>query len=289
MPGQRKGDLRPWLYVAPVLILLTAFLVYPSLATVRLSFLGPRSVTWVGLQNYLFTFTSSTMLLAYRNNLLWLIFFTSATLAMGLVFAVLTDKVKYESTAKSLVFLPQAISFVGAGVIWRFVYDFQPRVGVLNAILTAVFPDMRPIGWLVNSDLATYALIVVGIWMWTGYAMVIFSAAIKDIPEEVEEAAVVDGANPFQMFWRITVPMIASTIAVVATTLIITVLKVFDLIYVMTGGQYRTNVIANQMYYELYITRNNGRASAIAVVLLLMIVPVMLVNIRRFQEQEALR
>jgi alpha-glucoside transport system permease protein len=289
MPGQRRGDVRPWLYVAPVLILLTAFLVYPSLATFRLSFLGPRSVNWVGFENYRFTFTSSTMLLAYRNNLLWLIFFTSVTLAMGLVFAVLTDKVKYESAAKSLVFLPQAISFVGAGVIWRFVYDFQPRVGVVNAILTAIFPNMRPIGWLVNSDLATYALIVVGIWMWTGYAMVIFSAAIKDIPEEVEEAAVVDGANPFQMFWRITIPMIASTIAVVATTLIITVLKVFDLIYVMTGGQYRTNVIANQMYYELYITRNNGRASAIAVVLLLMIVPVMLVNIRRFQEQEALR
>jgi alpha-glucoside transport system permease protein len=288
MPGQ-KGDLRPWLYIAPVLILLTAFLVYPSIATLRLSFLGPRSVEWVGLENYLFTFTSSTMLLAYRNNLVWLILFTTITLAMGLVFAVLTDKVKYESTAKSLVFLPQAISFVGAGVIWKFVYDFQPRVGVLNAILVAVFPDMRPIGWLVNSSIATYALIVVGIWMWTGYAMVIFSAAIKDIPEEVEEAAVVDGANAFQMFWRITVPMIASTIAVVGTTLIITVLKVFDLIYVMTGGQYRTNVIANQMYYELYITRNNGRASAIAVVLLLMIVPVMLVNIRRFQEQEALR
>ncbi len=284
-----KRDLRPWLYIAPVLILLTFFLVYPSLATFRLSFLGPRSVGFVGLENYRFSFTSSTMLLAYRNNLLWLVIFTTVTLSMGLVFAVLTDKVRYESTAKSLVFLPQAISFVGAGVIWKFVYDFQPRVGILNAILVAVFPDMTPIGWLVNSDLATYALIVVGIWMWTGYAMVIFSAAIKDIPAEVEEAAVVDGANPFQMFWRITVPMIASTIAVVGTTLIITVLKVFDLIYVMTGGQYRTNVIANQMYYELYITRNNGRASAIAVVLLLMIVPVMLVNIRRFQEQEALR
>ena len=286
---RQKGSLRPWLYVAPVLILLAFFLVYPSLATIRLSFMDANSTDFVGLQNYIFTFTSSTMLLAYRNNLLWLVFFTTFTLALGLVFAVLTDKVKYENVAKSLVFLPQAISFVGAGVIWRFVYDFQPRVGIINAILVAIFPDMTPIGWLINSQLATFALIVVGIWMWTGYAMVIFSAAIKDIPSEVEEAAVVDGANSWQMFWQITVPMIASTIAVVGTTLIITVLKVFDLIYVMTGGQYSTNVIANQMYYELYISRNNGRAAAIAVVLLLMILPVMLVNIRRFQEQEALR
>jgi alpha-glucoside transport system permease protein len=288
MFGQQRS-LRPWLYTAPVLLLLAFFLVYPSLATIRLSFMDARSDEYVGFQNYRFALTSPTMLLAYRNNLLWLVFFTTFTLALGLVFAVLTDKVKYESLAKSLVFLPQAISFVGAGVIWRFVYDFQPRVGVINALLAAIFPNIRPIGWLVNSQLATFALIVVGIWMWTGYAMVIFSAAIKDIPAEVEEAATVDGANAWQQFWRITVPMIASTIAVVGTTLIITVLKVFDLIYVMTGGQYRTNVIANQMYAELYISRHNGRAAAIAVVLLLMIVPVMLVNIRRFQEQEARR
>jgi alpha-glucoside transport system permease protein len=288
MFGQQRS-LRPWLYTAPVLLLLAFFLVYPSLATIRLSFMNAASTEYVGFQNYRFAVTSPTMLQAYQNNLLWLVFFTTFTLALGLVFAVLADKVKYESLAKSLVFLPQAISFVGAGVIWRFIYDFQPRVGVINALLVAVFPNIRPIGWLVNSQLATFALIVVGIWMWTGYAMVIFSAAIKDIPAEVEEAATVDGANAWQQFWQITVPMIASTIAVVGTTLIITVLKVFDLIYVMTGGQYDTNVIANQMYAELYISRHSGRAAAIAVVLLLMIVPVMLVNIRRFQEQEARR
>jgi alpha-glucoside transport system permease protein len=288
MFGQ-KNSLRPWLYIAPTLLILTFYLVYPSLATLRLSFYDAQSEEFVGFRNYIYAVTSVEMRQSYRNNLLWLIFFTTTTLAVGLIFAVLTDKVKYESLAKSLVFLPQAISFVGAGVIWRFVYDFQPSVGIVNAMLTAIFPDMRPIGWLVSSQLATYALIVVGIWMWTGYAMVILSAAIKDIPGEVEEAAVVDGASAWQMFWRITVPMIASTIAVVATTLIINVLKVFDLIYVMTGGQYQTNVIANQMYKELYISRHNGRASAIAVILLLMIVPVMLVNIRRFQEQEAIR
>jgi alpha-glucoside transport system permease protein len=174
-------------------------------------------------------------------------------------------------------------------VIWKFVYDFNPDVGLLNGILTALFPDMQPIGWLVNADIATYALIAVGIWMWTGFAMIIFSAAIKSIPDEIIDSARVDGADDWQIFWRITVPMIASTIAVVTTTLIITVLKIFDLIYVMTNGNYDTNVIANQMYKELYISRNNGRASAIAVVLLLAIIPVMLFNIRRFQEQEAQR
>jgi alpha-glucoside transport system permease protein len=178
---------------------------------------------------------------------------------------------------------------VGAGVIWKFIYDFNPNVGLLNAILTGLSPDAQPVGWLVNSDIATYALIVTGIWMWTGFAMVILSAAVKDVPQEINESARIDGANEWQLFWRITVPYIGSTIAVVATTMIINVLKVFDLVYVMTAGRYDTNVIANQMYKELFINRQNGRASAIAVILLLAIIPVMLVNIRRFQEQEAMR
>ncbi|MFP4394460.1 MAG: carbohydrate ABC transporter permease [Anaerolineales bacterium] len=285
----RKGGYRSWLYVGPALLILTFFLVYPVFDTFRLSLYGPNSEKFVGLKNYIFAFTSTTMLQAFKNNVIWLIFFTIFTVVGGLVIAVLVDKVEYESTAKAVIFLPQAISFVGAGVIWKFVYDYNPDVGLLNGILTAIFPNFDPVGWLVNSNVATYAIIGVGIWMWTGFAMIIFSAAIKGIPDEIIDAARVDGANAWQMFWQITVPMIASTIAVVATTLIITVLKIFDLIYVMTNGNYNTNVIANQMYKELYINRNNGRASAIAVVLLLAIVPVMLVNIQRFQEQEAQR
>lgn len=286
---ERRGGLRPWLYTGPALLMLAFFLVYPSLATLRLSFLDRTSDAFVGLENYRFAFSSPPMLESFKNNLLWLIFFTTITVSGGLVIAVLVDKVKYESIAKALIFLPQAISFVGAGVIWRFVYEFRPRVGLLNTVLTALFPGMQPIGWLVNSRFATYALIVVGIWMWTGYALIIFSAAIKGIPQEIEEAARVDGASAWRMFWQITVPMISTTIAVVTTTLIISVLKVFDLVYVMTAGQYSTNVIANQMYYELYINRHNGRAAAIAIVLVIAIIPVMILNIRRFQEQEARR
>jgi alpha-glucoside transport system permease protein len=243
----------------------------------------------VGLENYVFAFTTDSMLQAFKNNAIWLAIFILFTVGGGLVIAVLVDKVRYESAAKSAIFLPQAISFVGAGVIWRFVYDYRPEVGLLNAILNQIIVDYDPIGWLVDSDLALYALIAVGVWMWTGYAMVIFSAAIKNIPEEVNDQARVDGANGWQIFWQITVPMISSTIAVVTTTLVITALKVFDLVYVMTAGRYGTNVIALQMYRELYINRQDGRASAIAVVLMLAIVPVMIFNINRFQKQEDAR
>lgn len=285
----RKAGIRPWFYVGPALLVLGFYLVYPTIDTLRLSFFGANSENFVGLENYVFAFTSPTMLQAFKNNAYWLVGFTGLTVIGGLIVAVLVDKVKYEPVAKAMIFLPQAISFVGAGVIWKFVYDYRPEVGLLNAILTALFPNVDPIGWLVNSDIATFSLIAVGVWMWTGFSMVIFSAAIKSIPSEITDAARVDGANGWQIFWQVTVPMIASTIAVVTTTLVIMVLKVFDLIYVMTAGRYETNVIAVQMYKELYINRHNGRAAAISVVLLMAIVPVMMVNIRRFQEQEAMR
>ncbi|HDQ73783.1 MAG TPA: sugar ABC transporter permease [Chloroflexi bacterium] len=285
---KRLGFL-PWLYIGPALLLLGFFLVYPALDTFRLSFFGARSEEFVGIGNYVYAFTTDEMLTAFKNNAIWLVLFTFFTVFGGLVIAVLLDRVRYEALAKAVIFLPQAISFVGAGVIWKFVYDYRPGVGLLNAILVRIFPDMNPIGWLVNSNISTYALIATGIWIWTGFAMTILSAAVKGVPDEIMEAARIDGANEWQIFWRVTIPMISATIAVVATTMVINVLKVFDLVYVMTAGRYDTNVIANQMYKELYINRQNGRASAIAVVLLLAIVPVMLINIQRFQEQEARR
>jgi len=285
----KHSGILPWLYTAPALLLLTIFLVYPALDTVRLSFFGPDSEEYVGLDNYVYASTTDQMLVAFRNNLIWLVLFTFLTVGGGLIIAVLVDRIQYEPVAKAAIFLPQAISFVGAGVIWKFVYDYRPEVGLLNAVLTGIFPSFEPVGWLVDSDISTFALIVTGIWMWTGFAMTILSAAVKGIPDEIIEAARMDRANEWQLFWYITVPMISSTIAVVATTMVINVLKVFDLVYVMTAGRYNTNVIANQMYKELYINRRNGRASAIAVILLLAILPVMLINIRRFQEQEARR
>ena len=287
-----KGrDWTPWLYLAPALVILFVYLVYPIAGTVYYSFFDKRSETFVGLANYTWALTSKTMLIAIRNNVIWLIFFTVFVVGFGLLLAVLADRVRYESPLKSIIFLPMAISFVGAGVIWKFVYAFRPKgaeqIGLLNAIITAL--GGQPVGWLVNRSINNFALIVVGIWVWTGFCMVVLSAAYKGIPRELIEAARVDGANEWQIFRRITLPLMMPTIAVVTTTMVINVLKVFDIVYVMTNGDFGTEVLANRMYKEMFNFRNYGRASAIAVVLLLAIVPVMLINIRRFQEEEALR
>ena len=288
----RKGGVLPWLYIGPVLLVLAFFLVYPALNTLYLSFFDKRSENFVGLDNYIWALTSKDMLTAFKNNVLWLVLFTALTVSLGLVFAVLLDRVRYEAVAKSIIFLPMAISFVGAGVIWKFMYAFRPasaaQIGLLNGILRN-FTNLDPVGWLVNRTTNNFALIVVGIWIWTGFCMVILSAAYKGIPKELIEAARVDGANEWQVFWGITLPMMKPTIAVVATTMVINVLKVFDIVYVMTNGALGTEVVANRMYKEMFHFRSFGRASAIAVILLLAIIPVMLVNIRRFREQEAVR
>lgn len=288
----RKRGIIPWLYLAPALLILGFFLVYPTVSTFYFSFFDERLENFVGLKNYIWAFTSKPMLIAFRNNLLWILVFTSVTVSLGLVLAVLLDRVPYESLAKSVLFLPMAISFVSAGVIWKFVYAYRParasQIGLLNAILVNIF-HANPIGWLVNRSVNNFALIAVGIWIWTGFCMVILSAAYKGIPTELIEAARVDGASEWQIFWKIILPLMKPTLAVVTTTMIINVLKVFDIVYVMTNGDFGTEVIANRMYKEMFHFRNFGRASAIAVILLLAIVPVMLGNIRRFQEQEGIR
>jgi len=288
----KKRSVLPWLYIGPALLILVFFLVYPALNTLYLSLFDKRSENFVGLQNYVWALTSKDMLTAFKNNILWLVLFTALTVSLGLVMAVLLDRVRYEAVAKSIIFLPMAISFVGAGVIWKFMYAFRPanvaQIGLLNAIVRN-FTSLDPIGWLVNRTTNNLSLIAVGVWIWTGFCMVILSAAYKGIPRELIEAARVDGANEWQVFWGITLPMMKPTIAVVATTMVINVLKVFDIVYVMTNGAFGTEVIANRMYKEMFHYRSFGRASAIAVILLLAIVPVMLVNIRRFQEQEAVR
>jgi alpha-glucoside transport system permease protein len=214
----------------------------------------------------------------------------SGTVSFGLLIAVLADKVKYEPLAKAVIFMPMAISFVGAGVIWKFMYNYgssRVQIGLLNAIVQ-VFGG-QPVSWLTEPQINTIALIVVGVWIWTGFCMTILAAALKGVSVEVLEAARVDGANEWTVFWKIMVPLILPTITVVITTMIINVLKIFDIVYVMTGGNYGTEVIANRMYTEMYANYNPGRASAIAVVLILVIIPAMIFNIRRFREQEKIR
>ncbi len=287
----KKINVWPWIYIAPAILILGFFLLYPIVNTLYLSFLDEGSENFVGLSNYIFAFNSKPMLTAFRNNFIWLVVFTAFTVSLGLIFAVLFDRVRYEPIVKSIIFLPMAISFVGAGIIWKFIYSYRPvntpQIGVLNAFLSN-FPDFEPVGWLINKVTNNFALINVGIWIWVGFCMVILSAAYKGIPKELTEAARIDGANELQVFWRITIPLMKPTIAVVATTMVINVLKVFDIVYVMTNGQFDTEVIANRMYKEMFQFHNFGRASAIAVILLLLIIPAIIINIRRFRGQESL-
>jgi alpha-glucoside transport system permease protein len=286
-----RRAVRPWFWVGPVLLLLTFYLVYPSINTIYLSFMNATSTQGVGFANYVYFFTNSSTLESLRNNVLWLVLLTGFTVGFGLLFAVMVDRVRYESAAKSAVFLPMAISFVAASVIWKLQYDYQPpgaaQTGTLNAIVTLL--GGQPVAWLVDRSTNTFALIWVGIWVWTGFALVILSAGLKGIPQPIMEAARIDGANEWQILRLVTIPMMSSTIAVVATTMIIFALKAFDIVYVLTSGYFGTNVMANQMYQQMFLYNNFGQASAIAVVLLAAIVPVMAVNIRRFRQQEAIR
>ncbi len=285
MPGQRRWI--PWLYVAPALTILIAYLVYPTVMTLYYSFLDRRSQAFVGWANFRWAFTSSVMRTALRNNLIWLVVFTAVTVGLGLLLAVLTDRVPYETAAKTAIFLPMAVSFAGAGVIWKFVYAYRPaqapQIGLLNAVRVAL--GEGPVAWLTVRPWNNLALIAVGVWIWTGFCMVILSAAYKGIPRELLEAARVDGANEWQVFWKVTVPLLRPTLVVVTTTMAINVLKVFDIVYVMTNGNFGTEVMANRMYKEMFHFRNFGRASAIAVLLFLAILPITFLNIRQLQRE----
>lgn len=290
--GHRSGPRlrlnRAWLYLTPAGALLALFLLYPSISTIYMSVFDPDSGRFVGLSNYVYLLTNRETLIVFRNNLLWLVLFTGTTVTLGLLLAVLTNHVRYEAVAKAVVFIPMAVSFTAAAVIWRFMYIYQPpqfpQTGVVNALVTAL--GGQPVAWITDTRVNNFALIVAGIWIWTGFALVIVSAGLKGIPAEVLEAARVDGASERQIFWHIILPMLRTVLGVVTVTLIVNSLKVFDLVYVMTFGNYDTDVLANRMFKEMFTFGNFGRASAVAVVLLAAILPLMAFNIRRFRREQ---
>jgi alpha-glucoside transport system permease protein len=301
----------PWLWLAPTLALLGIFLVYPSVDTIRRSLLDERSKSFVGLDNYRFIIENPQPLVsdthsALLNNVLWMSWFTGVTVALGLVIAVLASRVRYEAPAKAAIFIPMAISFVALSVIWRFMYEFNPDIGTVNAVTTGV--GLEPTAWLQDTgspqtvvtdvgpdklpkpfQINNFALIMVGVWNWTGFTMIVLSAGLKGISTEVLEAARVDGASEWKIFRRIIVPILSPTIMVVATTLVIQTLKTFDLVWVMTGGRFKTDVVATLFFKEAFVFRDFGLGAALAVVLMLFVVPIMLVTIRRFQFQEEIR
>jgi alpha-glucoside transport system permease protein len=294
-----------------MLALVGVFLVYPTIDTIWRSFLDARSEDFIGLDNYRFIIENPRPLVsdthsALLNNILWLTLFAVLAVAFGLVIAVLTARVRYEAFAKAAIFIPMAISFVAASVIWRFMYEFDVDMGTVNAIITSA--GLEPIAWLQNTDapqtwftdwgpetmpgplqINNLAIITVGVWIWTGFAVVVLSAGLKGISSDILEAARVDGASEWQIFWRIIIPILSPTIVVVATTLIIQALKKFDLVWVMTGGRFDTDVVATLFFKEAFVIRDFGVGSALAVVLLLWVVPIMVISIRRFQFQEDIR
>jgi len=301
LPDKSRPQVRPWIWVGPALILVAGFLLLPALGTIVQSFEN-NAGTWVGFNNYASQFAdfpSGGAWVAIRNNVIfWLIFYTVFTLVFGLVLAVLFDRVRYESIVKSLIFMPMAISSVALGIIWIFMFQYstpgEPQVGTLNAIITFFHHD--PVVWLQDqwpSDkfnvLNNLALIGAATWGITGFAMVILSAALKGIPGELLEAARVDGAGEITVFRRVIFPLMMPTIVVVGTTLVIFALKAFDVVYVMTGGNYNTDVLAFRMYEQLYTAGNNGHASAVAVILLVAVIPVLIFNLRQFRAVEARR
>jgi alpha-glucoside transport system permease protein len=287
-----RANVRPWLFIAPALLLLGTYLVYPLFETFRLSFYDATGEQFVGLANFRWVFADQNFLLTIRNNFLWLLVVPAAATAFGLVVAVLADRVWWGGFAKSMVFMPMAISFVGASVIWKFVYDFRgpdaEQIGILNAMVMGM--GFEPQAWVTIPFWNNFFLMAILIWIQTGFAMVILSAALRGVPHETIEAARIDGASELQIFFEIMVPQVMSTILVVWTTITITVLKVFDIVMAMTGGQWDTSVLGNLMYDWMFRGGGDyGRSSTLAMVLMFAVVPVMAFNIRRFRTEEAQR
>ncbi|MFK7997048.1 MAG: carbohydrate ABC transporter permease [Granulosicoccus sp.] len=281
----RANMVRPWLFLLPALAALGLYLAYPVVETLRLSLterLPGNQSQFVGLDNYHQMFSEPKFWEAMRNNMLWLIVVPALSTVFGLIAAQLSDRVRWGNVAKSLIFMPMAISFVGAAVIFKLVYDTRPvdqeQIGVLNAIYL-FFGGQDPVTWLTQIPWNSFLLMIVLIWIQTGFAMVILSAALRGIPEETVEAAIVDGANPFQVFFKIKVPQIMSTIVVVWTTITIVVLKVFDIVFAMTNGQWETQVLANYMYDKLFRASDWGVGSASAMIIMLLVSPILVWNV----------
>jgi alpha-glucoside transport system permease protein len=292
LPDKWIQRLQPFIFIGPAMLMLVWALVIPSIRTIIASFFNDTGAGFIGLKNFAYVFTNPAMLVVFRNNLLWVVFGTSFTVAFGLIIAVLADRSGFENAAKGLIFMPMAISFVGAGVIWNFIYAVKPvtapQIGVLNAIVVGL--GGQPQAWTAFfQPWNNFFLIPIVIWLQTGYSMVLFSAAIKGIPAEIMESARVDGASEIQIFFLIMIPQIMGTIIAVTTTVVIFSLKIFDVVWVMTGGQYDTSVIATEFYRQYFTYNNNGIGSAIAVVLFIAVIPVMVYNLRQFAQREVFK
>ena len=285
LPGTWSRRILPFVFVGPAMAILAFYLLIPAVITAWESLFDATGAEFVGLDNYIYSFTNPEMVTTIRNNVLWLVIGTVFSTVLGLAIAVLVDRSRISRLAKTLIFLPMAISFVGASVIWRFVYSFQPegtpQIGLFNAIL-GVF-GISPVSWLTGEPLNTILLIVILVWGQTGFAMVIISAALRGVPDEMLEAGRIDGANEWQIFRQLIVPTIWPTIITVATTIAILTLKIYDIVIAMTNGNFGTQVIATQMWQQAFTFFNQGRGAALAIILLVAVTPVIIYNLRQFR------
>jgi len=288
--------LLPYVFLGPVLLLLALFLVYPAIRTLYLSFFDASGNRFIGLGNYTSLFSSADFITVLTNNLLWILVVPASAVIIGLLVATLTDRLGpvRERIFKSTIFLPMAISFVAAATIWRFVYAYsppgQPQVGLLNAVVTSIFGG-DPVPWITVNDgkLNSLLLMVVVIWLNVGFAMVLLSSAIKSVPVETIEASRIDGATGRQAFFQVVVPQIRGTIIAVFVTILIGVMKVFDIVYAMTGGSYGTSVLGMEFINQLFSFGNPGKAAAVVTILIIAVTPVIIYQIRSNRGQEELR
>ncbi len=289
--GRRTDLVSGIAFTAPALLLLLVGQLYPAGRTALQSVLDASSAGFVGLDNYIRIFTQPDLLIVLRNTLLWVVITPILATAIGLVYAVLVDRTRFESFAKALVFLPMAISFVGAGIIWKFVYAYRPdqqniqQIGLVNQAL--VWLGLQPIDFMLQRPWNNLLLIVVMIWIQAGFAMTVLSAAIKAIPTDIVEAARLDGVGGARLFVYITLPSIRPAVVVVITAISIAVLKVFDIVRTMTGGQFGTSVVANEFYLQSFRLSELGTGSALAMILFLLVVPIVIYNVRQMRKVDA--
>jgi len=295
LPPKWEERLKPWVFAGVALAAIGLFLIYPAVRTFILSFANATSTAWVGLENYTDLLTQRDFQITLGNTLLWIAVVPAVTVVLGLAVATLADRLgpQGEKLTKSAIFLPLAISGVGAATIWRFIYDArpagEPQIGLLNAVWTALGFD--PVAWLTVDTLRfnSFLLMVVVIWGQVGFSMVLLSAAVKGVPVDTLEAARIDGANERQIFFKVTVPQIWGTVITVFITVLITTLKAFDIVFVMTNGNFNTDIIAVRFFNELFRNGDNGRAAAIVVMLMIAVIPVVAYQVRHFRAEEASR
>lgn len=287
--GKTQRPIATFIFLAPAVVLVSVGLVIPAIQTIFFSFKDANSIKYVGFKNFIWVFTNPNMHQVLLNTFFWILITPFFTTALGLLLAILLDRVKREALPKSLIFLPMAVSFVGASIIWQFVFNYNPpkspQTGILSAIVRAL--GFTPTNWMLHSPLNTFLLMIVFIWVQTGFSMIILSAAIKAVPTDIVEASALDGAHGFKMFRFITLPSVRSTVIVVFVTMLVTTLKLFDIVRTMTGGNFGTSVLSNEMYSEIFVRFDQGRGSAMAVVLFIFIVPIMIYNIINLRKERA--